>query len=84
MAIDATNLPTLQQVAPCPKCGASNGWFEKRVCKYTQIFEADGEAFDATNMERVRGGDRRYCNHCERDITEQVAKVDPATGLRFA
>lgn len=65
----------LQQVAPCPKCGALDGWYEKRVCKYTQIFEANGEAFDASDMTRVRGGDRRYCNGCDRDITEQVQEV---------
>jgi hypothetical protein len=52
------------------------GWYEKRVCKYTQIFEADGKPFDAGDMTRVRGGDRRYCNECNRDITEQVQMVE--------
>lgn len=70
------SIKSLQQVAPCPRCGHLGGWYEKRVCKYTQIFEADGEAFDATDMTRVRGGDRRYCNECNRDITEQVQPVE--------
>lgn len=65
----------LQQVAPCPRCGQSEGWYEKRVCKYLQYFEADGEVFDASNMERVSGGEVRYCMGCHRNITAQVQPV---------
>lgn len=78
MPIETHPSSVLRQVAPCPKCGALDGWFEKRVCKYNQIYEASGEVFDATNMERIRGGERKFCNSCDRDITEQVQKVDPA------
>lgn len=69
------NISTLQQVNPCSKCGAHDGWLEKRICKYTQIFEADGDVFDSVGMTRVRGGDRRYCNGCNKDITEEIKEV---------
>jgi len=66
----------LQQVAPCPKCGSTAGWYEKRVCKYIQFFEPNGDSLDAGNMERVRGGDRRFCLSCSRDITDQIQAVN--------
>ena len=66
---------TMQQIAPCPKCGAHSGWYEKRICKYIQFFEPNGDALDAGNMERVRGGDRRFCLSCTKDITAQVQLV---------
>ncbi len=66
---------TLEQVSPCRKCNSLSGWYEKRICKYTQIFEANGDAFDACNMVRVRGGDRRFCVQCHRDITDLVQVV---------
>lgn len=66
---------TWQQVERCTKCGNHQGWYEKRVCKYIQFFEANGDAFDAGNMERVRGGERRFCIGCNRDITDQIKKV---------
>ena len=67
---------TMQQVAPCPKCGSQSGWYEKRICKYIQFFEPNGESLDAGNMERVRGGDRRFCLSCSKDITAQVQFVN--------
>ena len=70
------SVKSLKQVAPCPRCRGMGGWYEKRVCKYTQIFEADGKPFDAGDMTRVREGDRRYCIECNRDITEQVQMVE--------
>lgn len=66
---------TWQQVEPCTKCGNHSGWYEKRVCKYIQFFDANGDAFDAGNMERVRGGERRFCMGCHKDITDQIKKV---------
>lgn len=67
---------TLQQLAPCPKCGSKSGWYEKRICKYIQFFEPNGDSHDAGNMERVRGGDRRFCMSCSKDITHQVQVVN--------
>lgn len=69
-------LESRQQLLPCSRCGQIKGWYEKRVCKYTQYFEANGESLDASNMERVRGGDRCYCNSCDKDITDQIKMVD--------
>ncbi|OKS78775.1 hypothetical protein PsaNZ64_00395 [Pseudomonas syringae pv. actinidiae] len=70
------DLRSFKQVAACPRCGQLAGWYEKRVCKYIQLFEVDGEAVDASNMERVRGGDRRYCAGCHKDITGQIQRAD--------
>jgi hypothetical protein len=64
------------QIYPCPKCGTLGGWYEKRVCKYTQYFEPSGESLDASNMERVRGGERCFCNGCNRDITDHIQGHD--------
>lgn len=66
----------IQQVAPCPKCGDTAGWYEKRVCKYLQFFEPNGDVCDAGNIERVRGGDRRFCMGCNKDITGQIKMVE--------
>ncbi|MDU4254568.1 hypothetical protein [Pseudomonas sp.] len=72
----------LQQVASCPRCNLLSGWYEKRVCKYRQIFDPDGTPFDTSNMERISGGARRYCIECDRDITELVQMVaEPAADL---
>lgn len=62
------------QVAPCPKCGEAHGWYEKLICKYDQFYGPDGEAIDASTIQRVRGGERRFCVNCHRDITETVQK----------
>lgn len=70
------DLRMLKQVEPCPRCGELSGWYERRVCKYIQLFEVDGTAVDASNMERVRGGEHRYCASCHKDITDQIKKAD--------
>ena len=66
----------LRQVAPCRRCGKLAGWYEKRVCKYLQFFEPDGESLDASNMERVRGGDVRYCMSCHANITDKIQRQE--------
>lgn len=63
---------TRKQIAPCPKCGTTSGWYEKRISKYIQMFEPNGEAIDASNIERIRGGARCFCLSCDKDITNQV------------
>jgi hypothetical protein len=70
------DLRPFKQVENCPRCGERTGWYEKRICKYIQLFAAEGEAVDASNMERVRGGDRRYCASCHKDITGQIQRAD--------
>ena len=60
------------QLAPCPKCGEKKGWYEKLICKYEQHYAADGNADDDTTFERVRGGERRFCVSCNRDITDLI------------
>ena len=62
------------QIAPCTKCGGTHGWYEKLICKYDQFYGPDGQASDASTIQRVRGGDRRFCVNCSRDITEIVQR----------
>lgn len=64
------------QLKPCPKCKAKHGWFEKLICKYEQHYCADGTVDSATTIERVRGGERRFCCQCERDISDLVGLPD--------
>ena len=72
------DLESPQQSAPCKKCGSQSGWYEKRVCKYLQFFDANGESFDTTNFERISGGKHCFCINCHKDITKQIKFVEPA------
>ncbi|NVL49940.1 hypothetical protein F2S72_09325 [Pseudomonas syringae pv. actinidiae] len=62
------------QLAPCPKCGEQKGWYEKLICKYEQHYDAAGNADNATTIERVRGGERRFCVGCSCDITDLIGE----------
>lgn len=62
----------MNQTAPCPKCKAFNGWFEKRVQSYRQYFDLNGNATHATDEGFNRGGKRKYCSECGREITDLI------------
>ena len=61
---------SVQLLVRCPKCGDA-GYFEKRICKYEQYFYANGSVMDASDIETIRGGERKFCAKCYRDITKQ-------------
>jgi hypothetical protein len=71
LAQDVCDTPRKQR-QPCSRCGELEGWYEKRVSKYLQFFDADGQSCYAGNMERVSGGTRCYCTSCHKDITDQL------------
>lgn len=65
---------TEKQVKPCPKCKKVLGWREKRVIRGDQYFDADGTPshfVDSTG----RGGVRKYCYECDRDITKCIGEA---------
>ena len=66
-----------KQVKPCPRCKAILGWFENRVLYGDQFFDADGSASHFSDKGVSRGGRRKYCYECERDITTCVLNEEP-------
>lgn len=63
----------MKQIAPCPRCGFNHGWFERRIKSYQQHFQSDGEVSHASDGNYIRrGGKRKYCCECSKDITEIV------------
>lgn len=63
-----------EQIAPC-RCGKLAGWFEKRIVAYEQFYLPDGEASHASDILLAhRGGVRKYCFECNRDITKLIVE----------
>lgn len=64
------------QTQDCPTCKAKYGWWEKRQQSYGQYFLPNGVASHATDGHGVgRGGRRKYCYECNRDITACVSNA---------
>jgi len=61
----------MKQIKPCPWCGNKSGWFEKHVTSGQQYFYADGQPSHFCD-EYTRGGKRKYCADCNRDITSII------------
>lgn len=59
----------------CPKCGSADGFYHKTIYTHTQYIGFDGEPSDC-NVEFVRGGTKKYCCHCEKDITNFVNSLN--------
>lgn len=62
------------QVTAC-RCGKIHGWWERRVQNYRLVFHADGTFADAAGLDEdtyERGGVRKFCAECDRDITDRV------------
>ncbi len=58
----------------CPKCKSDEGYYEQMVVSFTQEIDFDGEPIDASEFQRVRGGKRKYCLNCNKDITKHFPK----------
>ena len=61
----------MKQIKPC-KCGAFAGWYEKRITQRQQFYDQNGEAWNSEALNE-RGGKRKYCAECSRDITGKIA-----------
>lgn len=60
----------------CPKCGGATGYFIGVVISYTQSCYWDGDAYASDeNPASARGGKRKYCSDCRKDITKYVDKL---------
>jgi hypothetical protein len=69
----------MTQTKPCPQCKEAHGWWERRQQSYKQYYVANGDPSHASDGEGVgRGGRRKYCYECNRDITDCVSD-DEAT-----
>lgn len=67
------SLPKLDYSGECPKCGGHDGYYLKiveshRYC-YTWADEGDGEAEVVAGF---KGGTRRYCQNCHKDVGPEV------------
>lgn len=63
-----------KQTAPCPGCKEAVGWWEKRVTSWAQYYMANGKVSHASdNLDsNGRGGRRKFCYNCNRDITKLI------------
>lgn len=64
-----------RELIKCPKCGGSSGYYHKYIQSHTQFIGFDGKSLD-NSAEVVRGGTKKYCTDCERDITQFVATLE--------
>lgn len=58
----------------CPKCGGESGYYHKYIQSHTQFITFDGKCLD-NHAEYMRGGTRKHCMNCEKDITEFVKSL---------
>ena len=72
----------MRQIKPCV-CGNWSGWFEKRVTQRLQFFDENGGAWASEGLNE-RGGKRKYCPDCKRDITHLVSNACPNRTLEDA
>ncbi len=58
----------------CPKCKGTMGYYEKIIMSYQQYFTFNGDIDFASENTRIKGGKRKYCAECDRDITIFIPK----------
>lgn len=56
----------------CPKCNSVYGYQEEVILKTTEYFDFDGVCQGHSELYYVRGGKRKYCASCLKDITKYV------------
>lgn len=54
----------------CPKCGSGYGYYENPILALEQLYNWDGSPIDANDRGRVRGGKRKFCCECKKDVTK--------------
>jgi DNA-directed RNA polymerase subunit RPC12/RpoP len=58
----------------CPYCGSKDGYFERFVVKYRQDYTWESVGDFASEYDYVKGGIKKYCQECSRDVTVFVNK----------
>ena len=59
----------------CPKCGSADGFYHKAIYAHTQFIGFDNKPTDC-HIEFVRGGTKKHCSNCEKDITDFVNSLN--------
>ncbi len=71
----------MAEITKCPKCGSELGYYENLILAIEQQYDWHGNPVNA-NDKGVRGGRRKYCTECRKDVTnflqEQVEAQDGA------
>lgn len=66
----------MKQIADCPRCKEKAGFFTRIQQSYRLYYLPNGEVHgtdDGVNdLRSGRGGSRRYCAKCNKDITAQT------------
>ena len=52
----------------CPHCQGKQGFYEKRVCTYTQYFDWGKLPIIASEMERTLHRNIQYCMDCNKKV----------------
>lgn len=55
----------------CPKCNGESGYYHKYIQSHTHYMDFNKCSVDSS-ADFIRGGTRKFCSDCERDITEYV------------
>jgi len=63
-------------ITVCPYCGSTDGYYEKIIQRYAQFYTFDNLPDCASEFVPVRGGDRKYCTSCNKDITKALKGGD--------
>lgn len=64
----------------CPKCGGNSGYYDLAIHRHVQSNLFNHEPINC-EVEFVRGGTKKYCSDCERDITEFVEGLTSESGV---
>lgn len=64
----------------CPRCGGSDGYYEKWLESHEYNFFFDGCGDGEADVAGGRGGKRKYCRNCGGDITNFVNSLEKAKG----
>jgi len=60
----------------CPYCGCDEEYTENYIVRFSQCYDYTGEPTCATDNMPVRGGKRKYCCSCLRDITKAFNNIE--------
>jgi hypothetical protein len=61
-----------EKIDECPFCGSPDGYYDKNIVSYLQYFDFEGNPVLASENNHIKGGKRKYCADCERDITKDI------------
>lgn len=63
----------------CPKCRGKSGYYHVSIQRHIQSNYFNHKPMNC-DVEFVRGGTKKYCSDCDRDITDFVAVLNNELG----